>query len=328
MKSVVLGVLLFLLAASTASARGTYIYEARFDVMGRNYLDRLDDKATDNLDALPASKRALCVQRYKDILDDGQIDIRIALGYFDWTTGSNVYAEGRSFGLSPSLDLGAFAALRKLLLSPCSGRARFCGFTQDPSNVYRFRREVIVHGVKYPARIDVHFSSATEFLESNLGRMSREQNERTSFMDSYFAKALENADAVFYFGHARNGGGPDFSPPVFVRGRNKVDYDGYYEVQRPGLKKMLAALSGPKKTPILGLMACNSRDHFLKKVRATAPHTGVITSLDVLNVDEVYTATIGGIDAILRGQCQQTFYQSLRLTPNNQKYITMDGMFE
>ncbi|WP_373998792.1 hypothetical protein [Bdellovibrio bacteriovorus] len=328
MKSVIFGIFSFLLFTSVASARGTYLYESRFDVMGRNYVDRLDGKATDNLNALAPAKRGICVQRYQDILDDGLIDIRIALGYFDWTTGSNVYAEGRSFGLSPSLDLGAFAALRKLLTTPCYGRARFCGFKQDPNNMYRFNREVTVHGNKYPARVEVHFSSATEFLDTNLGRMSREQQERTNFMDAYFARALQNADAVFYFGHARNGGGPDFSPPVFVRGRNKVNYDGYYEVQRPGLKKLLNALSGSKKTPILGLMACNSRDHFLKKVRATAPNTGVITSLDVLNVDEVYTATIGGIDAILRGQCQQTFYQSLRLTPNNQRYITMDGMFE
>ncbi|MEK2644043.1 hypothetical protein [Bdellovibrio sp. BCCA] len=331
MKSVAIALFVSVLsvASSSLAARGYYLYEANFNHMGKSYLDRLESMPTDQLSSLSPEKRNICIQRYKGILEDGVLDIRIALGYFDWTTGSNVYADGRSFGVSPSMDIGAFYAIKSLLLSSCEGRVRLCGFSQDPKNNYRFLKTVQIQGNKYTARVEVQFASATEYLSQNLGDYREQQRQRTQYMDNYFAHALQEADAVFYFGHSRNGGGPDFAPPIFIPGRNKVNYDGYYEVQRPGLKKMLAALNASdKKTAVLGLMSCASRDHFLRKVRAAAPQTGVITSMDVLNVDEVYTAMLGGIDALLRGQCQQSFYQQLRMTSNNQKYITMDGMFE
>lgn len=316
------------LLSSVAVARGGYLFETTFANLGFDYLERLNEKNTDVLSALPVEKQNSCLQRYNNVLEDGVIDIRIALGYFDWTTGSEVQDRGGNYGFSPSMDLGAFHALKTLLLSPCNGNARFCGFKQDPANEFRFFRAVTIHGSKYLASVDMQFSSATEFLNDNIGIYRDEQNRRTNFMENYFKQALQNADAVFYFGHSRNGGGPDFSPPVFVKGKNKVDYDGYYEVKRPGLKMLMAALGNEKKAPILGLMSCASREHFLNKMREIAPETGVITSRDVLQVDYVYTAMIGGIDAILRGQCQRSFYESLRLTPGNQENITMDGMFK
>ncbi|WP_374029591.1 hypothetical protein [Bdellovibrio bacteriovorus] len=320
--------LALLFSFSSAEARSTYLYESLFRHMGERYIDRLADKSTDVLSNLPSEKRDMCLQRYKGILDDGLVDIRIALGYFDWTTGSPVYHSGGNYGLSPSMDIGAFSSLKNMLLRSCEGRARFCGFKQDPKNMYRFSRAVQIHGKTYTARVEIQFSSATEYLNSNLGKYRSQQEARTAYAERFFTTALQEADAVFYFGHSRNGGGPDFAPPVFIDGRNKLDYAGYYKAKRPGTKRMLNALSGDKQAPIIGLMSCASRDHFLKRIRTVAPHSGIITSLDVLNVDEVFTAMIGGVDAILRGQCQKSFYESLRMTAKNAKYITMDGMFE
>lgn len=326
---VLLGILTCLTSASAAISGRGYLYETSFLSMGYDYITLLNGKATDNLESLESDKRKICQQRYGGILNDGILDIRIALGYFDWTTGSNVHYGRTNYGLSPSMDLGAFFALRELLLSRCGGNSRFCNFSTDRNNSALFTREVSIHGKKILARIEIQFSSASELLDANLGKYREQQKQRTQFMENYFHRALSEADAVLYFGHSRNGGGPDFSPPVFVGSSNKVNYKGYYEVYRPGFKKLLTALSAnARQAPVLGLMSCASRDHFLKKTRAIAPETGVITSLDVLNVDEVYTAMIGAVDALLRGQCQKSFYQSIRMTQSNQKFITMDGMFE
>ncbi len=308
---------------SQAAPQG-YLYQPEFQRMTDAYLRLLDGFPTDKLNNLPSDQKAACVDRYNGILNDGLIDIRIALGYFDWSTGSAI----GNYGLSPSMDLGAYAAIKDMLTNRCRGNLRICGFKQDGKNPYVFTRDVMVLGQKVQARVEMHFSSATEYYSSNIGKYSADQKERTQFMDNFFASALQNADATFYFGHSRNGGGPDFSPPRLTS-KNKVDYSGYYEVVRPGFKKMISALSdGSKQTKIFGLMSCDSRDHFLSKLRATAPHTGVITSTAVLNVDEVYTAMLGAIDALLRGQCQKSFYKELRMTDRNQQFITMDGMFE
>lgn len=308
---------------------GGYLYETSFMLMGDHYTELLSRKSTDNIHGLESHQKRICQQRYDGILNDGILDIRIALGYFDWTTGGNVHYSGRSFGLSPSMDIGAFEALRELLTSPCYGQLRFCGFRITPQNRSLLTKDVQIHGHRILARIEIQFASATEFYSENTGGYREQQRQRTRYLENFFSKALGEADAIFYFGHSRNGGGPDFAPPVFVGSTNKVDYAGYYQPQRPGFNRMLSSLSSsPRQAPIIGLMSCASRNHFLKRTRAVAPASGVITSLDVLSVNEVYTAMIGGVDALLRGQCQKSFFQSLRMTAENQKYLTMDGMFE
>jgi hypothetical protein len=324
-----LAVVLFLpLTASAYNFHGGYLYEGTFYTLGKNYLRLLSNTSTDRLEKLDSNQKNICENLYGTLLKDDVLDIRIALGYFDWTTGSSVYLGGTNYGLSPSMDLGGYAALRAILTSSCRGNNKLCGFRQDSTNMYRFSRPITVHGRNYTARVEVHFSSSTELLSRNIGRNYNDQLSRSQYTESFFRSGLKNADVTFYFGHSRNGGGPDFNPPVFLPGRNKLDYAGYYKAKQPGMRKMLSSLQDSSNpTRILGLFSCDSRDHFLRKVRSASPNTGVITSLDILTVDEVWTSMLGGLDSMLRGQCQKSFYQSLRMTSRNQRFMTMDGVF-
>lgn len=316
---------IILMMGSSASAT---LYESDFVNLGNNYLRSLGRLNTDRVDRLPTSQKDQCVHRYSKILKDGVIDIRILLGYFDWTTGSEILKNGTNYGYSPSIDPGAFQALRKIITGRCPGEAEFCGFEQVAGNAYRFTKKVTVLGKPYQAKIDIYYASVSEYLSANLGRYSSEQKSRSQTALAQFKSALQNADAVFYFGHSRNGGGPDFNPPLFIKGTNKVNYSGYYKPHQPGFKALLSALENNSRQPsILGMMSCDSRDHFLPRVRKAAPQMGVVSSLNVLAVDGVYTAMIGATDAILRGQCARGFLASLRQTNFNEKNITMDGMF-
>lgn len=317
-------VLTIVLGASSAQA---YIYESTFLSLGKDYLSLVGRVPTDKVKRLFFREDEKCKKRYSQIWSDGVIDMRIVIGYFDWTTGTQVYYNGQNFGLSPSIDLGAYSALREIITSPCPGRAEFCGFSQ--TSPYRFTKMVSSQGRRFQARVEIVFASVSEYLSANTGRYSVEQQKRSQDAEASFHSALRNADAVFYFGHSRDGGGPDFSPPVFRRGTNKINYGGYYQVQKPGEKKMLAALaSSGQRASILGLMSCDSRDHFLSKLKKVAPGMGLISSKDVLKVDGVYTALIGAADAILRGQCQKGFLDSIHRTDFNKRYIAMDRMFE
>jgi len=307
--------------ASTSSAS---LYESEFTNLGQSYLRSLGGLNTDNADRLSGSQRDRCLSRYSPILNDGLIDIRIVIGYFDWTTGQQV----SNYGYSPSIDPGAFQALRRLITGRCPGEAEFCGFDQVSGNPYRFTKRVNLQGRAYQARVDITYASVSEYLNANLGKYASEQKQRSQTSQAIFVNALQNADVVLYFGHSRNGGGPDFNPPIFIPGTNKVNYNGYYKPNRPGFKRMLSALREGHQPSIIGLMSCDSRDHFLSTLHRTAPRSGIITSLNVLDVKGVYTAMIGAADAILRGQCQRGFMSSLRMTEFNQKNITMDGMFE
>jgi hypothetical protein len=294
--------------------------------MGSKYISLLNNLSTDNLATLPLAEQTACQQRYSRILNDDLIDIRIPIGYFDWTIGKEVVKDGVRYGFSPSIDLGAYSALKKLLTSSCRGSTQFCRFAQNGS--YKFSKGVEIHGKKYQVRLEMNFASASELFNKNTEANNSNQEQRSQYMEDFFRSSLQNADAIFYLGHSRNGGGPDFKPPILMSGQNKVNYEGYYKPQRPGYKMMMSALSVLRKPSIIGLMSCDPRDHFVESLRNAAPQTGVISSTAVVTIDEVYTALIGGVDALLRGQCQKTFYKSLRLTSRNQTYITMDGMFE
>ncbi|WP_413289437.1 hypothetical protein [Bdellovibrio sp. HCB337] len=319
-----IGVMGIIFASASAQA---YIYESAFYNLGKDYLRQVGRLGTDNLRSLPSGEREKCQSRYERILNDGVIDIRIIIGYFDWTTGSQIYSSGRNYGYSPSIDPGAYRALREIITSRCPGEAEFCEFSAD--GPYKYSKSVINQGRRYLARVEIVFASVSEYYSANTGRYSSEQQQRSQAALAAFNSALKNADAVFYFGHSRNGGGPDFNPPIFKPGTNKVDYSGYYKPQRPGYRKLISVLSSSDRKPsILGLMSCDSRDHFLSGLKKVAPRMGVISSKDVLKVDGVYTALIGASDAILRGQCQRGFLESIRRTSFNRQYITMDRMFE
>lgn len=320
-------IICLLLLPLGAEARRGYAYQSSFESYGEGYAKNLANLANDKLGNLPSDQREKCEQRYGHILNDGLIDIRVAMGYLDWTTGSEVNTGGRKMGYSPSIDIGAYYALRELITSRCRGNLQLCRFEETPGNPYVFTKNVVVHGRQVRARIEIQFASASEYLNQNVGSAAQEQ--RTAYMQNYYDQALQNADAAFYFGHSRNGGGPDFAPPKFIPGTNKVNYAGYYKKYRPGFNKMLQSLSNPsRQADVIGMMSCNSRDNFMSKLRSTAPKSGVITSTAVLTVEEVYTAMIGGMDGLLRGQCQKSYYKSLRMTERNANNITMDGMFE
>ncbi len=317
--------LLFAMVVATSQANAT-LYEGEFTNMGRDYLKSLERLDTDRLDRLPVAQRDRCISRYNGMINDGVLDIRIIMGYFDWTTGSPVKMDGTNYGYSPSIDPGAYQAVRGILTGRCPGDAEFCGFNQD--SAYQFTKKVHIQGQSVLAKVQIYYASVSEYYDVNKGKYSGEQADRSAALQAQFRDALQKADVVFYFGHSRNGGGPDFNPPVLIRGTNKVNYDGYYKPNRPGLKQMISDLQSGHQPSVLGLMSCDSRDHFLSSLRKVAPNMGVITSLNVLQVDGVYTAMIGAGDAVLRGQCQTGFMQSIRRTEFNAKNITMDGMFQ
>lgn len=305
----VLSLCSFTLVLSATASAGNY-YESSFEDMLEDYVALLAQTPNDDLATHAPEKVDQCQKRYAGILNDGMIDIRIALGYFD------------AFG-DKAIDPGARDALIEVLTDRCRGTAQFCGFQKHDGFV--FTKKVKIRGSVYTARIEMRHSAVSDSANRNVGKYHAQQVANTRALEAFYTNALRKADAAFYFGHSRNGGGPDFAPPILVHG--KPDYSGYYLPQRPGFKLMARALEGQTQAPVIGLMSCDSRDHFLKKIRPLAPKSGVITTLAVMPLTQPYTAMVGAIDSLLRGQCN-SFYKSLRLTPGNQEYITMDGMFE
>src|SRR5690606_23436486 len=108
-------------------------------------------------------------------------------------------------------------------------------------------------------------------------RVNPFQKWKTKAAESAFYQGLANADLVFYNGHSRAGGGPDFSPPR-MDGNENVAF-GWYQAHQPGFRLMQEALKHePSDLKLFGLYSCASSRHFLDGVRALRPELGMMAS--------------------------------------------------
>ena len=132
--------------------------------------------------------------------------------------------------------------------------------------------------------------------------MSR-QAERT------FYSALTGSDVVFYNGHSRDGGGPDFAPPKLRWGH--PDYE-WYTATRPGERRLLEALKGSVGARMLGLFSCASTGHFVTEVRHASPQLATLTSGRLLYYADAMRNMLGALSALIGQWCPPDLDAALR----------------
>lgn len=292
-----------LLIVSAANADGgTYGYGYLAPKLIQDYLREVDSGS-------PDEGPRKCESVYATALTKGVLDIRYALGYFDDSLGHDSIVAGINYGLSPSLDIEIFEALRSELTSRClSFSKRLCAFKEsgDPrSGKVILTKQEKIQGKKIMVRITLTHASASPFFAQNKGALASRQSMLTLQSEENFFGGLKTADVVFYNGHSRNGGGPDFAPPI-LNSANKVNYKGYYEVKRPGILKALAALKqNPNQGVILGLFSCYSRKHFYNTFLQANPSQRMILSADDIDYFDSLKGSVGYLEGLLRGSCGQ-----------------------
>jgi hypothetical protein len=281
--------------------------------------DQLEDWQKENaeeilgkLDAEGQSSLAKCQEKYEKIYSKPEIDVRLALGYLDSDDRSPVDIYLRA------------AMIRKLmetcpsdLPTPVSSSRRACGFKQggvggDNANI--LTREVTGPlGKKHTIKLTITQSSTSEL---GIEAQERQSNEsRDNFIDG-----MNRADVVFYAGHARKGGGPDFDPPKTfevkegAKTRRAVDYD-YYQARKPGLKAMISSLATAENPPkLIGLFGCDTEKHFGREVRKAAPNSATITTFGIQQFETLAGQIFATIDSLMAQQCEDAFQKSLKKT--------------
>lgn len=277
-----------------------YGYDQWVPVEIKNYISQIQAQSR-------SVAKPECEPMYLPMIQDGVLDIRYALGYFDDSTGMKVQYGGINYGYSPSLDIAIFEALRHELTAPCKFKSiRLCGFSQSGerrAGKLVFEKTVSIHEQEVRVRLTMTQGSASEVYADNLKRLVNFQQHLINQSEENFFGGLQEADVVFYNGHSRNGGGPDFRPPVLNK-KNKTDYAGYYQVEKPGITRAVASLSqNPNPGFILGLFSCFSRSHFQKMIVNQNRDQRMILSADDINYFDSLKASIGYMEGILRGQC-------------------------
>ncbi len=267
--------------------------------------------------AVASTEKSPCLSTYKRLYDRGVLELRMIFGYKD-------SRPARFVG-----DRHERVIFTQHLLRPCNGREEACGFSQSEENSDDFFK--IIKGPEgEPIQVRVVVSNSSVSSDDEKNQVDKYQKWKSKETERLFLEGLVKADVVFYNGHSRNGGGPDFFPPLLTADGH-VDYT-YYERETPGLVKILKAFIDnnanikSEKIQLLGLFSCASTKHFAEQIIEERPKLGLITSRQLIYYEYAIYNSLAALDSLLQMKCEKDFRSAIR-SSSYQKGSQITGFF-
>lgn len=304
---------IILLSSLTAAAgySGVYGYNYHIPILLSDYQAVLSQPSPLEMGGRGPNNQ-VCAPVFSKALAKRSLDIRYALGYFDHSEGLDAIWDNKSWGASPALDGEIFFAMRETLLKNCESGRLLCGFREsgDPENGKAiYSKTINLLGEMVDVNLTLTQASASYKHVENITSLKDRQSFLTAQSEENFFGGLTKADIVFYNGHSRNGGGPDFNPPVLLS-NGHPDYNGYYKVKRTGIKRALEAIKqNPNQGFIYGSFSCFSASHFRSALVKTDPSLRMILSSDVVDYFKVLQASVGYLEGLMQGRCGEDLAQ-------------------
>ena len=257
---------------------------------------QLREQALSAISELPSKQREK-LKLVKDmsahtIADPQKIQVRVAFGYKDARPARFVGDRYERLSLIQSL------------LKECeSVDDQACGFEREKENANIFSKTVkTVYDEKLPITIKVTASAAGPDDEDN--RRNPYQKSLSKLSQENFLEGFVSAEAVFYVGHSRDGGGPDFNPPRLTKEKH-VAY-AWYKKNEPGLHLLLTQLKAnvkQERSPFkLGLLSCASTSLFEKRIRAVTKKALPVTVPHLLYYSEAQELLLEELTRFVHGK--------------------------
>lgn len=275
-------------------------------------------------EASPSS--ATCQENYQPLLADGRLEIRFALGYFDNSAGNDLNNQTPE-SFSKTHDAGARQAIEVFLTRPCSGRLKLCGFKKLGGNMglAKLHKKDILQGKAVEVLVYLTSAAASTSHFDNIGRLAETQTKLSQqSMNNFFGGIKHGADIVLYTGHSRNGGGPDFQPPILRERDGHPDYKGYYEVHRTAEKHMLNMMTVSRnQQQIIGLFSCYSIRHFEREMLSVNADQKMILSHSALPYNQGIYSSVAYLEGMLRGHCGDELESLAEQTPEMRTGVSL-----
>lgn len=207
------------------------------------------------------------------------VDIRIVFGYKD--TRPTRFVGDRYERLYIVQDL----------VRPCTQpKNMICGFTrdeQDGDSLWRY----FVLSKQDTMRVRIKITPSSVGPDDQLNRQNPFQDLQTRIAENNLVSGLSMANGVFYVGHSRDGGGPDFAPPRITSSR-EVDYRWYQE-NKPGISSVLNAIASSKfhEHQVFGMMSCLSSKHFEKSILDLTKRVSFVSTHKLIYYTEALNQT-------------------------------------
>lgn len=271
----------------------------------------------------PAKRFAPCQDFYNGMFNDGYADIRVAFGYMDISSGEAYFYENENLGPDVVLDSIAKASFVQVLTQPCISGIAACGFKQVSENVFT-RSIVRPTGQPLVVNLTMTNSSASPSNRENTTNLIEWQKQRTSSSETnFFGGISSGVDAAIYMGHARKGGGPDFSPPLLLKS-GKPNF-GLYKKQEKGIRRLVdSLLQSPRSPGLIGLLSCKSTELFVPQVQDASPLSLIVSADDLFDFNDIIPTGFALLDALLSERCGNSFSQSVRIRPKSSAYLMIN----
>jgi hypothetical protein len=245
-----------------------------------------------------------CKKRYKKIFNKEVVKISYGMGYGDGSPGSIVW------------DHFVYQGLVSRLKMMCPYGVNVCGFAESKKEKNLFTKVVPdPTGEKYnliELRITKASLSSNNTVNTSPEYLARQTQACADANTKFFGEIANGADIAFYYGHSRDGGGPDFCPPITLS-NGHVNYP-YYRKAQPGFKKLLGAMETGKKNQktnqVIGLFSCSSQLHFYKGLMNVNSSAGYILTGRTANFEELSMDAYASLDNLLSQRCADGFDES------------------
>lgn len=221
------------------------------------------------------------------------LDVRIFFGYKD-------ARPARFVG-----DRYEMAMFLQKLTGPCTADRQDCEFKPAIDSSEGSQAQVFYKWIKRPEgaaplRVQLRVFTSSVGSDDDENRSNPFQKWKSEYLKDQFTKALKTADVVFYNGHSRAGGGPDFAVPEMTKLKH-VHYAHYQKV-KPGLSLIQNSLKQSPNSPlqVLGLYSCQSDQLFRKKVEAVKSSVKVLGSRQLLYFSDAFNDSLDQLSQIIK----------------------------
>ncbi len=257
--------------------------------------------------ALNSPKDLQCRAPYQRLFSQSEVSIRIVFGYKD--TRPSRFVGDRNERL----------AFVQRILAPCKGTDAACGFSRHPDYQDLFSKTIPGLNDK-PLKVNLVVVNSSVGSDDVGNRTNPMQNWQSGYAKSAFLNGLQRADVVFYNGHSRFGGGPDFAPPK-LRPSGDVNAD-FYRSSQTGFQEMQTKLQGnaglldnlsstSDGLKMLGLFSCTSSQHFSRALTSDK-QLGLISSGALLYYADAMENSLAALSALLEMKCEKDFRRAIR----------------
>lgn len=207
---------------------------------------------------------------YDSRLSDAEtLKVTIAVGYYDQRP------------LIEVRDALVLPILVGQLTSEChSDLSMNCGFEIQSSGI----NEVYLQKTIWNNQtLLVHIFNPSLTQDDNLNRTNVDQQILSHATQKKFLDSFGDSHFVFYLGHSRNGGGPDFFPPIL----NRSGHTNYkeYRSKKTQINQVIQAIANlpiQKRPLVFGMSSCSSRLHFQKLLKAVLPSSVLLLSKETV----------------------------------------------